>query len=163
MTLPGIYTIGVYGWTEKDFFQILVENKIDLFCDIRRRRAVRGSEYAFANSKRLQRSLSNLSIRYLHEVRLAPTVEIIRVQDKFDKSHKTQRRKREELSEVFRKAYKEKIISHFNFENFINGLQQENAKRIVLFCVERSPQACHRSMVTEEIKKSYPKIRVSDL
>jgi uncharacterized protein (DUF488 family) len=163
MILPGIYTIGVYGWSEKEFFQKLVENKIDLFCDIRRRRAVRGSEYAFANSERLQHSLGNLSIRYVHEPRLAPTAEIIKLQDKFDESHKIQRRKREELSDVFRKAYKEKILSHFDFQNFINGLQQEKVKRIVLFCVERSPQACHRSLVTDKIKELYPAMRTVNL
>lgn len=163
MVLPVIYTIGVYGWPEKEFFQKLVENKIDLFCDIRRRRAVRGSEYAFANSERLQRSLENLSIRYLHEVGLAPTLEVIRLQDKFDESHKIQRRKREQLSDVFRKAYKEKILSHFDFQNFLKDLQQEDAKRIVLFCVERLPQACHRSLVTDEIKKLHPRTRVINL
>jgi hypothetical protein len=36
------YTIGVYGSTEKDFFEKLIENRIDTFCDIRQRRGVRG-------------------------------------------------------------------------------------------------------------------------
>jgi hypothetical protein len=124
---------------------------------------VRGSEYAFANSERLQRSLADLSIRYLHETRLAPTVEIIKLQDKFDEIHKIQRRKREELGDVFKKAYTDKILSHFDFKNFINGLQQENAKRIVLFCVERSPQACHRSLVTKKIKELFPGISCVNL
>jgi len=163
MILPRIYTIGVYGWSEKEFFQKLVENKIDLFCDIRRRRAVRGSEYAFANSERLQHSLANLSIRYLHETRLAPTVEIIKLQDKFDKSHKVQRRKREELGDVFKKAYMDKILSHFDFQKFANDLEQENVKRIVLFCVERSPRACHRSLVTDKIKEMFPGTRCVNL
>ena len=57
MSLPDIYTIGVYGFSESDFFQKLIENNIDTFCDIRRRRAVRGSLYAFVNGKRLQINL----------------------------------------------------------------------------------------------------------
>jgi len=40
-----IYTTGVYGATEQEFFQKLAENRIDAFCDIRRRRGVRDSEY----------------------------------------------------------------------------------------------------------------------
>ena len=67
MKLPEIYTIGVYGSSEKEFFQKLIDNNIDTFCDIRLRRAVRGAQYAFANSQRLQNKLSDLSITYLHE------------------------------------------------------------------------------------------------
>ena len=38
-----IYTIGVYNSTEQEFFNKLVDNNIDTFCDIRQRRGVRGS------------------------------------------------------------------------------------------------------------------------
>ena len=93
MSLPDIYTIGVYGASENEFFQKLIDNKIDSFCDIRRRRAVRGSQYAFANSQRLQEKLAGLSIKYLYEIELAPTKEIIELQEKFDKVNKIQRRK----------------------------------------------------------------------
>ncbi|GHT08753.1 hypothetical protein AGMMS49525_17880 [Bacteroidia bacterium] len=55
-----LYTIGVYGSTEKEFFNKLVENRIDTFCDIRQRRGVRGSEYAFVNNNYLQRKLAAL-------------------------------------------------------------------------------------------------------
>ena len=57
MKFPAIYTIGVYGSSEKEFFQKLADHGIDSFCDIRLRRAVRGSQYAFANSQRLQGKL----------------------------------------------------------------------------------------------------------
>ena len=42
-----IYTIGVYGKTEDEFFDALVENEIELFIDIRARRGMRGSKYSF--------------------------------------------------------------------------------------------------------------------
>lgn len=60
-----IYTIGVYGSTEQEFFNKLIENRIDTFCDIRQRRGVRGSEYAFVNSNRLQNKLAELDIKYV--------------------------------------------------------------------------------------------------
>ena len=41
MNKPKIYTIGVYGWTEEDFFNKLQEKNIDLFVDIRFRRGMR--------------------------------------------------------------------------------------------------------------------------
>jgi len=163
MNLPDIYTIGVYGSPEKEFFQKLIDHNIDTFCDIRLRRAVRGSQYAFANSQRLQGKLEDISIRYLHETGLAPTTEIIKLQDKFDKEHKIQRRKREELTDVFKAAYTTKILSKFNMEDFIMGLEKSGTKKLVLFCVERSSNACHRSLVTNKIKELHPEIKVFNL
>jgi uncharacterized protein (DUF488 family) len=163
MKLPEIYTIGVYGYSEKEFFKKLVDNNIDCFCDIRLRRAVRGSQYVFANSQRLQNKLSELSISYLHETGLAPTPEIIKLQDKFDKENKIQRRKREELSDVFKSSYKKTILSHFDISQFINDLERSGANRIILFCVEKSPAACHRSLVTDKIKEVYPGINIFNL
>ena len=64
-----IYTIGVYGSTEEEFFGKLTKFQIDLFCDIRQRRGVRGRQYAFVNSSYLQKKLSDLGIGYLYEKR----------------------------------------------------------------------------------------------
>ena len=60
-----VVTIGVYGFDEEHFFQALTDARVDTFCDIRQRRNVRGAQYAFANSKRLQRRLGELGIRYV--------------------------------------------------------------------------------------------------
>ena len=68
-----IYTIGVYNSTEQQFFSKLIDNNIDTFCDIRQRRGVRGSEYAFVNSNYLQTKLNELDIKYAHILDLAPT------------------------------------------------------------------------------------------
>jgi len=163
MKLPDIYTIGVYGLSEKEYFQKLIDNNIDTFCDIRLRRAVRGAQYAFANSQRLQNKLADLSITYLHETGLAPTTEIIKLQDKFDKEHKIQRRKREELTDVFKTAYSNRILSKFDIRQFIKGLENSGTKKLVLFCVERSPNACHRSLVTDKLKETFPEIKVFNL
>ena len=163
MKLPDIYTIGVYGLSEKEFFQKLIDNNIDTFCDIRLRRAVRGAQYAFANSERLQNKLAELSITYLHEMRLAPTTEIIKLQDKFDKEHKIKRRKREKLTGAFKTAYKTRILLKFDTRQFIKGLENSGTKKIVLFCVERSPNACHRSLVTDKLKEMFPEIKVFNL
>ena len=46
---------------------------VDTFCDLRARRGVRGREYAFANSQRLQARLAELGIRYVHRLDLAPS------------------------------------------------------------------------------------------
>lgn len=163
MPLPEIYTIGVYGSTEKEFFGKLTEHEIDTFCDIRLRRAVRGSQYAFANSQRLQDRLAQLSIKYLHQTGLTPTPEIIKLQDKFDKEHKIARRKREELTDVFKTSYKSNILSKFDMRQFVKDLERSGTKRVAFFCVENSPQACHRSLVTSRIKELFPEINIINL
>ena len=163
MGLPSIYTIGVYGSTETDFFRKLTDNQVDTFCDIRRRRAVRGALYAFANSERLQDKLRSLSINYMHESRLAPTFEIMGVQDKSDKLHKVKRRDRTELDTSFKKAYTDKILSKFDIKEFIGELEKSGCKKLVLFCVEKLPTACHRSLVTGKMKEVFPQIRVTNL
>jgi len=48
--LTTLYTIGIYGFSEAEFFHRLVEAGIGTFIDIRRRRGVRGQEYSFANA-----------------------------------------------------------------------------------------------------------------
>ena len=78
------FTIGVYNSTEQDFFKKLTDNRIDTFCDIRQRRAVRGSKYAFVNSIRLQNKLAELEIKYGHILQLAPPVEIRELQKQAD-------------------------------------------------------------------------------
>ena len=47
-----VFTIGVYGWDEEDFAQALRDAAPDVFVDVRRRRGLRGSTYAWANSTR---------------------------------------------------------------------------------------------------------------
>ena len=49
-----VLTTGVYGFTEDSYFRTLVDAGVDSFCDIRIRRGMRGSTYAFVNAKRLE-------------------------------------------------------------------------------------------------------------
>jgi len=150
-----IYTIGVYGSTEEEFFNKLIENRIDTFCDIRQRRGVRGSEYAFANSNRLQSKLAELDIKYAHIFDLAPTTEIREMQYEDDLKQGEKKRSRNQLGGVFSLAYKNKIVQKFDFENFVEKLDEIGASRIGLFCVETKPEACHRSIVANELNKRF--------
>jgi uncharacterized protein (DUF488 family) len=150
-----IYTIGVYGSTEQEFFNKLLENKIDAFCDIRRRRGVRGSEYSFVNKNRLQAKLAELEIKYGHILELAPTTEIREKQRAEDEKNKEQKKTRTHLGCVFVSEYKKQIIEKFYFDSFIDKLDKIGANRVVLFCVESNAKACHRALVAEELHKRY--------
>lgn len=147
------YTIGVYGSTEQEFFQKLADHHIDTFCDIRQRRGVRGAKYAFVNSNRLQRKLEEMDIKYAHILELAPTKEIRELQKEADLQKGELKRERQELGQVFKIAYKNKILSHFDFDGFLNKLDEIAADNVVFFCVEELPEACHRSLVTERLHK----------
>lgn len=150
-----IYTIGVYGSTEKDFFNKLLENRIDTFCDIRQRRGVRGSEYSFVNSNYLQSKLAELDIRYGHILDLAPTTEIREHQKSEDLRQGEHKRDRNKLGQVFATEFKNKIIEKFDFDTFVEELENAGANRVVLFCVEGNAEACHRSIVANELNKRY--------
>jgi uncharacterized protein (DUF488 family) len=149
------YTIGVYNTTEEEFFNKLIENKIDTFCDIRQRRGVRGSKYAFVNSNRLQQKLNEMEIKYGHLLELAPSQEIRDLQKEADAQKGEQKRERQQLGQVFVIEYKNKVLTPFDFEGLFEKLNQVGAKRIVLFCVEEHPEACHRSIVAERLKENY--------
>lgn len=147
------YTIGVYNSTEQEYFDKLTENRIDTFCDIRQRRGVRGAKYSFVNSQRLQSKLHDLNIQYGHILDLAPTTEIRDLQKEADAQQGELKRDRNELGKVFKIAYKNRILSNYDFDYFIEKLEEISANRVVLFCVEEKPKACHRSLVTDKLEE----------
>lgn len=51
-------TIGVYGFDASSFLDSLNKGGVSMLLDVRQRRGVRGTQYAWANSQRLQASLA---------------------------------------------------------------------------------------------------------
>lgn len=149
---PTIVTIGVYGFDEQSFFHALLDAKVDTFCDIRLRRGMRGSTYAFVNSTYLQKRLGELGIRYLHIKELAPNQDIRDKQQQADKKLGIAKRTRKELVQVFIQAYEQECLANFDSNEFIKQVGQD-AKVIGLFCVEREPEACHRSLAAKHLAK----------
>jgi uncharacterized protein (DUF488 family) len=143
-------TIGVYGWDAERFFAALRIAEMDTFCDIRERRGVRGAEYAFANSVRLQDRLAEMGIRYIHRRDLAPSREVRGQQHAADVASHTARRQRATLSSVFVEAYLRERLRDFDSTAFIADLG-EQARVVALFCVEREPAACHRSLLADRL------------
>lgn len=143
---------GVYGNSETEFFQKLLDEKITLFVDVRQRRGMRGSKYAFVNSTYLQNKLNELGIQYIHIKELAPTNEIREEQKKYDLLSNQTKQARECLGDKFIALYKEQILKNFDFQNFIN---QFNSEKVVFFCVEKNCSACHRTLIVDKFKKEY--------
>jgi hypothetical protein len=145
-----VITIGVYGFDEASYFQALADAKVDTFCDIRLRRGVRGSQYAFVNSTRLQQKLQELNIRYIHILDLAPSIETRAKQKQADTESNVTKRQRTGLSDSFISAYQEQCLKNFDSRTFIRSLG--DASVVALFCVEKDPQACHRSLVAQRLE-----------
>jgi uncharacterized protein (DUF488 family) len=147
-----IVTIGAIGYSAETFFQALRAAKVDTFVDVRRRRAVRGAEYAFANSQRLQARLAELDIRYLHRPDLAPPDEAREKQAAADKAAGIAKRKRVELSPAFVEVYEREVLDHFNPQSLLDELPAD-AGVVALMCVEREPAACHRSLLAAHLQR----------
>jgi uncharacterized protein (DUF488 family) len=150
MMTPEFVTVGAYGWEAEQFFAALVAAGVDTFCDLRARRGVRGREYAFANSGRLQARLAELGIRYVHRSDLAPSSETRAAQYAADKESHTAKRLRTALSPQFIAAYHHERLAKFESATFLADLG-DDARVVALFCVEREPAACHRSLLAERL------------
>ncbi len=149
-----VYTTGVYGKTEDSFFGQLDEARIEVFCDIRRRRGVRGSQYAFVNSKYLQGVLANRNTAYRYIPELAPSPELREAQHVIDQEKGILKRARKELGEEFKLRYAREVLDLFDFDAFARSFDPK-ITRIVLFCVEGMPAACHRSLVADRLQHDW--------
>jgi uncharacterized protein (DUF488 family) len=146
---PSLVTIGAYGWSASAFFGALERARVEQLLDLRRRRAVRGSELAWANSSRLQRELAARGIAYAHRLDLAPTQAMLRAQHAVDKAAGIRFRDREQLSKAYLKAFEQQILARLDASELVASLGA--AKVVALFCVEGRPQACHRSLVARRM------------
>ena len=149
-----VFTIGVYGSNEVTFFQALLDAHIDTFCDIRLRRGMRGSKYAYVNSSYLCQKLHEIGILYIHVKDLAPTQDIRMLQKEEDYASGTLKSERTELAKSFVLAYNTCVLEKFDMSSFVGALGPD-ACNIAFFCVEKNPQACHRSLVVRKIAEEY--------
>jgi uncharacterized protein (DUF488 family) len=149
-----IVTIGAIGYTAESFFQALVDAGVDTFIDVRRRRAVRGHDYAFANSQRLQARLAELGIRYVHRLDLAPPDSAREQQAAADKAAGVARRKRTALGPAFVAAYERDVLAHLDALALRADLPADAAV-VALMCVERAPAACHRSLLADHLSRAW--------
>jgi uncharacterized protein (DUF488 family) len=147
--LERLITIGAYGKSETTFFDDLQRAGVDLFCDIRQRRGVRGSQYAFANSSRLQAGLAARGIVYRYVPELAPTTAIRERQYEADQQQGITKRTRLELGPVFKQLYTHDVLDRFSTNDLRASL--EGAHRVAFFCVEGAHAACHRSLVVNRL------------
>ncbi len=151
--MPAIATIGVYGFTAQTFLDALHEADVRVVLDVRQRRGVRGSGYAWANSARLQAALAEAGVAYRHEPELAPTTELRQLQYREDAKQGVGKRSRAELAPEYRDRYIAEILDRVDLGPLVADLPEEGASAPL--CVERDPEACHRSLIAERLAAEY--------
>ena len=147
-----LVTLGVYGFDADSFWRALQDAQVDTLCDIRRRRGVRGREYAFANSLRLQAALAERGIRYVYSPTLAPSPGLRSAEHAADEAAGITKRRRTTLSPAFVEAFERECLAQFDPSAWRESLP-DDAQVVALLCVERDPEACHRGLVAAWLHK----------
>ncbi|MFI6996327.1 DUF488 domain-containing protein [Nocardia sp. NPDC050175] len=145
-----IVTIGVYGFTVEAFVEQLTGAGVGLLLDLRQRRGVRGHEYSWANSARLQLALATADIDYRHVRELTPTTDMRQAQYRADDRQGVGKRNRIALAPEYAERYTHEILDPFDLGPLVAELPSDSAT--ALFCVESDPEACHRSLVAERLR-----------
>ena len=149
----------MYGWSLDTFLAALGEAGVTTLVDVRQRRGVRGSEYAWANAQRLQAALASAGIAYRHEPDLAPTTELRGVQYAEDDRRGVGKRSRTELAPEYARRFTAEILDAVDLAPIASELARETA---ALLCVERDPEACHRSLIAQRAAAEHG-VEVADL
>ncbi|MEU4701336.1 DUF488 domain-containing protein [Nonomuraea dietziae] len=146
-------TIGVYGFGGESFLQRLRQADVRRLLDVRQRRGVRGPEYAWANAGRLQAALAHAGIAYEHHRELAPTTELRHLQYAEDDRQGVGKRSRRELAAEYTRRYTTEILDHADLTPIVSELPGRGTA--ALLCVERDPEACHRSLIAQRLTEQH--------
>jgi uncharacterized protein (DUF488 family) len=151
--VPTIATIGVYEFDAASFIRALDRAGVTQVLDIRQRRGVRGSEYAWANARRLQALLADARIGYEYHPELAPDTEMRQLQYRDDDRQGVGKRSRVRLAPEYIRAYTEEILDLAPLEPLVRRLPVHGIA--ALLCVEATAQACHRSLVAQRLAERF--------
>jgi uncharacterized protein (DUF488 family) len=147
--VPTIATIGVYEFDAATFIRALDAAGVTKVMDIRQRRGVRGSEYAWANARRLQALLADAHIGYEYHPELAPDTEMRQLQYREDARQGVGKRSRVRLAPEYVREYTEEILDVAPLEPLVQQLPVHGIG--ALLCVEATAEACHRSLVAQRL------------
>ncbi len=151
--VPRIATIGVYDFDARSFIEALDGAAVTKVLDVRQRRGVRGSQYAWANAQRLQALLADARIGYEHHPELAPDTELRHLQYREDDRQGVGKRSRVRLAPEYVRRYTEEILDLVPLEPLVRRLPVHGIG--ALMCVEATAQACHRSLVAQRLAERF--------
>jgi uncharacterized protein (DUF488 family) len=148
-----VATIGIYEADLDSFLAALRAADVAMVLDIRQRRGVRGREYAWANARRLEAALHHAGIRYAHAKELAPTTALRQLQYAEDDRLGVGKRSRRVLAAAYADGYRQEILDRVDLRPIVESMPTGHTT--ALLCVERDPEACHRSLVADELQAEF--------
>ena len=151
--VPRIATIGVYPFDGPGFVETLDEAGVTLVVDVRQRRGVRGTQYAWANARRLAQRLAENQIRYVHHPELAPTTALRELQYRADDRSGVGKRSRARLDPEYVARYTAEILDRAPLQALLDDLPVHG--RAALLCVEAAAAACHRSLIAARLAERH--------
>lgn len=146
-------TIGVYCFSAETFLNALRAADVMQVIDVRQRRGVRGPDFTWANSRRLQALLAGAGIAYAHHRELAPTTELRQLQYREDDRTGVGKRSRELLAPEYMARYVREILDSAPLETLLAELPQRGIA--ALLCVECAAAACHRSLIAARLSERH--------
>lgn len=143
-----LFTIGFTKKSAREFFSLLKDNQIKQIVDVRLNNA---SQLAgFSKGVDLKFFLNEFChIEYLHDTDLAPNKEIL-------DSYKNKKITWQQYESQFNNLLNDRDIKSGLDEKFNN-----NFDGVCLLCSESTADQCHRRLVAEYIKRSYPDLNIN--
>jgi hypothetical protein len=92
-------------------------------------------------------------VGYRHHPELAPTTELRQLQYREDARIGVGKRSRTELASAYRERYTAEILDRVDLSAFVAELPADGPA--ALLCVERDPEACHRSLIAQRVSESH--------
>ena len=146
MIFINLYTIGFTKKSAKEFFDLLIENKIKKVIDVRLNN--KSQLAGFAKSDDLRYFLKIIgNIDYVHMSDYAPTKELLG-------------------------AYRKKLIDWDEYEKQYFDILNQNISKIIdysffndscLLCSESTPKYCHRRLLSEYLAEQNKQIKIIHL
>lgn len=90
---------------------------------------------------------------YRHHLELAPTTELRELQYREDARQGVGKRSRVRLAPDYARRYVDEILAHVDLAPIVEALPRDGAA--ALLCVERDPEACHRSLIAERLAAAH--------
>ena len=146
MIFINLYTIGFTKKSAKEFFNLLIENKIKKVIDIRLNNKSQLAGFAKYDDLRYFLKIIG-NIEYVHMPHYAPTKELL-------------------------EAYRKKLIDWEEYEKiYLDMFNQNISKKIdysffndsCLLCSEPTPKYCHRRLLSEYLAEQNKQIKIIHL
>lgn len=92
-------------------------------------------------------------IAYEHHPELAPTTELRRLQYAEDDRQGVGKRSRRELAAEYTRRYTAEVLDRTDLTPIVSALPRGGTA--ALLCVERDPEACHRSLIAQRLTEQH--------